>query len=77
MPLHDQVASVAALARNLLGGVDDSRENTVIRTATLRLILEQLIDLSTPLQNGKFADAQAKTVAGSLAALTGVVDGRR
>jgi hypothetical protein len=76
MPLHDQVASVCALARNVRGGLDMAQVNTSINTATLDLLLETLIDLGAPPQNSRFAETQAKTVAGSLAALTGVANAR-
>lgn len=74
--IHDQIASVVALARTTMGGLDMSHEHTQVRTATLKLLLEVLIDLGAPEQNQKFADAAARTVMGSLAALNGAGNGR-
>lgn len=76
MPLHDHVASVVALARNVQGGLDPRQPETKIATATLDLLIKTLIDLAEPAQNNRFAEVQAKTVAGSLAALTGAMSGR-
>lgn len=45
MPLHNQTASTVAMARALRDGLDASRDQTSVRTATLRLLLDTLIEL--------------------------------
>lgn len=64
MAIHDRTASVVALARNVLGGVDKSRLETPVQTETLRLLLETLIDLGTPASVQKIADGASRSVMG-------------
>jgi hypothetical protein len=67
--IHDHTASVLALARNILGGVDSRQVETRVQTESLKLILNTLIMLGTPKSAGRTAEVQAKTVAQSLTAL--------
>jgi hypothetical protein len=50
MPLsvHNEIASIANLARTVLSCVDPRQEKTPVQTATLVLICETLIDLAEP-----------------------------
>ena len=42
-PIHDELWSTLALARNMHGGLDPKHATTNVSTASLRLILETLI----------------------------------
>lgn len=69
MALHDQTASVVALARNVRDGLSPGEE-TSVRTATLRLLLDTLIELgASPFGRRVGEDAQ-RTVAGQMVSLT-------
>jgi hypothetical protein len=70
--IHDHTATVLSLARVVLQGVDPRKEETSVRTASLVLLLQTLIDLGTPAHHDKTADAQARSVLGTLAAINGV-----
>ena len=48
LPVHDTLASTANLARSILGGLDRSKINAEVSTATLVLLLETLIGISEP-----------------------------
>lgn len=48
LPVHNEIASLANLARNVLSCVDLRREITPVQTATLVLICHTLIDLAEP-----------------------------
>ena len=65
--IHDQLASTVSLARVILGGVDRTQEHTSVRTATLVLILETLIENNTPLQNARVMESTGREI-GSLMA---------
>lgn len=65
--VHDQLASTVSLARVILGGVDRTQEHTSVRTATLVLILETLIENNTPLQNARVMESTGREI-GSLMA---------
>lgn len=43
--MHDEVASVASLARTMLTQVDDSRGETTVASASLRLVIETFLEL--------------------------------
>ena len=65
--IHNQVASVLALARTVREGIDDRQIMTSVNSASLRLLLDTLIDLGQPSLHDKFQDQQQRTVAGMLA----------
>lgn len=44
--MHDHLASKVALARTILSSVDRSSEETTVRTASLCLLLDTLIELA-------------------------------
>ena len=67
MPLHDHVSSILALARNVRDGIDTSRTHTLVQNESLKLLMDTLIELGTPGQHKKLADAASKTVAGMIA----------
>jgi hypothetical protein len=48
LPVHNQTASVANLARMVLGSIDRKREVSTVQTASLVLMLETLIELAEP-----------------------------
>ena len=64
--IHNQTASIVALARNVLSGVDLKQPETRVNTASLQLLLETLIYLGSPAN--PVADNAARTVAGHMAA---------
>jgi hypothetical protein len=55
VPIHDQTASVVNLARHVLTCVDASKIETTVPTATLKLLLDTLIEVGSP----KWPDAAA------------------
>ena len=57
-PLHNQAGTTRALARQMLLDLDDSRLETPVQTATLRMLLETLCDLLT--DKSKVAEAVTK-----------------
>jgi hypothetical protein len=67
--IHDRTTSTLALARTILQGVDKSRLETPVRTASLVLLLETLIEVGEPGTHAKMADAAARTVMGQMAAM--------
>lgn len=69
MKLHDRVASTLSLARTLLAGVDPRADTTNIRTASLVLLLETLIDLGSPGSQSKMTEAAHRTVLGHIESL--------
>jgi hypothetical protein len=50
MSVHDQTASILSLARVTLSGIDARKEDTTVKSATLILLLEKLIELGSPNQ---------------------------
>ena len=76
--MHDQYASIVSLARTMLMDAHPSRDTTVVRTASLRLCLETLIELGaalpSPLPDARkspsavaVGDVARRTVAGQIA----------
>lgn len=59
-PLHDELWSTLALARNMHMGLDLSKPSMLVSTASLKLILETFIGVAD--RNGKGADNFAKHV---------------
>jgi hypothetical protein len=57
MGIHDQTASVVALARVALNDIDFRQETTVINSARLKLILETFIEVGSPNQNLRVTEA--------------------
>lgn len=55
--MHDRVASTLALARTMLQGIDERSIDTLVRTASLKLVLDTLVELgsasASPLPNIK------------------------
>jgi hypothetical protein len=73
--VHDQLASTVALARVLLSGLVRTQEYTQIRTATLALILETLIENGSSNQNMRVQESSGKEV-GTLMASFAAVKGQ-
>lgn len=69
MPIIDQAASVANLARMWVQGLDRTALNTTVPTATLELMLTTLIDLAERPVTGQMRDVQHREVLGTLATL--------
>jgi hypothetical protein len=67
MSLHDQTASVLALARNVRDSIDTTRTHTLVQNESLKLLIDTLIELGQPSRHAKIADAAAKTVASMIA----------
>ena len=70
--VHDQLASTVSLARVILGGVDRTQEHTSVRTATLVLILETLIENNTPLQNARVMESTGREIGCLMASFASV-----
>ena len=70
--VHDQLASTVSLARVILGGVDRTQEHTSVRTATLVLILETLIENNTPLQNARVMESTRREIGSLMASFASV-----
>ena len=70
--IHDQVASTVSLARVILGGIDRTQEHTSIRTATLVLILETLIDTGSSNQNMRVMESTGREVSSLMASFASV-----
>ena len=66
--IHNHNASLLALARTVLSGVDRSKIETPVQTATLVLLLETLVELGTPVVNDKLETQAQRTVVGHLMA---------
>jgi len=62
VPLHNESASLANLARTVLSGVTRSQLTTPVQTETLVLLLNRLIDLLEPRQAGELAQVADKSV---------------
>jgi len=62
VPLHNEAASLANLARTVLSSVDRRRLETPVQTETLVLLLNRLIDLLEPRQAGELAQVADKSV---------------
>ena len=56
MSVHDQTASIISLARVMLSGVDARQENTAVKSASLILLLEKLIELGSPTQTVRVSE---------------------
>jgi len=70
--VHDQLASTVSLARVILGGVDRTQEHTSVRTATLVLILETLIENNTPIQNARVMESTGREIGSLMASFASV-----
>jgi hypothetical protein len=67
MLLHDEIASIVALARNVRDGL--SGEKSTINTATLKLLLDTLIDLGASPFGRRVAEDAQRAVAGQMVSL--------
>lgn len=76
MAVHNQVASVANLARAQLLALDRTSINTSVQTEMYRLLLETLIDLATPTQDQSIADSAHRTVLGHGVAISEAMKAR-
>lgn len=65
--MHDQLASTMALARSMLMGINPEHENTLVRTASLKLLLDTLVELGTSAPTRSMNSDARRTVAGHLA----------
>jgi len=70
--IHNQLASTMALARTILSGLDERNEQSSVRTATLILLLETLIDLGAPNQNQRVAEGARTNVKSIMASFAAV-----
>jgi len=61
-PVHDQTWSTLALARDMLMGLDPAKDMTLVRTASLKLVLETLVDVVAGKRSGVGAGNFAKHV---------------
>ena len=69
MPIIDQIASVANLAKMWRDGLDRTSINTTMPTATLDLILTSLIDLAERPVTQMHRERQHREVLGSISML--------
>jgi hypothetical protein len=60
---QDRIASIIAQARVIRDGIDQARDETLVRTATLELLLGALIDLGAQISDDKFREALRNNVA--------------
>ena len=60
-------ASISALAKTILGGIDRSKLETPVNTEALKLLLEKLIELAEPAHHQKLADSAQRSVMGAIA----------
>ena len=65
--IHDQTASTLALARVVLSGLDRTQENSLVRTASLALLLDTLIELGSTNPNGRVSESTGKEVSSLMA----------
>lgn len=70
--IHDQTASVMSLARTVLAGLDERNEQSSVRTATLVLLLQTLLDLGAPNQNQRVAESARTQINSVMASFTAV-----
>lgn len=66
MPVHDHTASVVSLARALRGALDESKEMTSIKTASLALVLDTFVHIGQPSEHEKMTETAGRTVAGMM-----------
>lgn len=67
MSLHDQTASVLALARVIRDGIDPATTHTSVQNESLKLLIATLIECAQPDVHRKLDSEAAKTVAGMIA----------
>lgn len=72
--VHDHVASTVALARVLLSGLNRTQEYTQVRTATLALILDTLIETGSSNQNMRVMESSGKEIGTLMASFASVKD---
>ena len=74
LPIHDVTSSTVNLARMILDGMDDHAEMTSVRTATLKLLLNTLINLGTPRHHDKLVDSSTRTVSDMMRQISDVTN---
>ena len=67
MSLHDQVASVLALARVIRDGIDPKTTHTPVQNESLKLLIATLIEAAQPGVHKKLDADAAKSVAAMMA----------
>ena len=70
--IHDQTASTLALARVVLSGLDRTQENSLVRTASLALLLDTLIELGSTNSNGRVSESTGKEVSSLMATFNSI-----
>jgi hypothetical protein len=70
--VHDQLASTVSLARVLLSGLNRTQEYTQVRTATLALILDTLIENGSSNQNARVQESSGKEIGTLMASFASV-----
>ena len=70
--VHDQLASTVSLARVLLIGLNRTQEYTQVRTATLALILDTLIENGSSNQNVRVQESSGKEIGTLMASFASV-----
>jgi len=70
--VHDQLASTVSLARVLLSGLNRTQEYTQVRTATLALILDTLIENGSSNQNVRVQESSGKEIGTLMASFASV-----
>ena len=70
--IHDQTASTLALARVVLSGLDRTQENSLVRTASLALLLDTLIELGSTNPNGRVSESTGKEVSSLMATFNSI-----
>lgn len=69
MPIHNVNASMCNLAKGWLTSLDEASIETKIPTATLKLLLETLISLTTPDAAFKVEESGMRSIMGAMAAI--------
>ena len=70
--IHDQTASTLALARVVLSGLNRTQENSLVRTASLALLLDTLIELGSTNPNGRVSESTGKEVSSLMATFNSI-----
>lgn len=70
--IHDQTASTLALARVVLSGLNRAQENSLVRTASLALLLDTLIELGSTNPNGRVSESTGKEVSSLMATFNSI-----
>ena len=68
--IHNEIASNVSLAKSILFGLDRSKLETSVPTATLVLLLNALIELGTPSADQKVNDGAIRAIMGHVVAVS-------